>query len=159
MRQLFDTYSEEETREAGRKLASSLPDAALVAFSGDLGCGKTAFIRGMCEQFDCAAQVTSPTFTIVNDYAGTRHIAHCDLYRLGSLDDFLQIGLDELFAGDGTVLVEWAERALPILPFPRYEVGAWHGDTETHRRFEIRFVEEEDNSLLFAPAELSTGPA
>lgn len=153
MRRRFDTHSEEETRAAGRELGAALPPSAVVAFSGDLGCGKTAFIRGICESFDCAAQVNSPTFTIINEYTGTRRVTHCDLYRLGSLDDFLQIGLDEILAAEGTVLVEWAERALPLLPLPRYEVGAWHGSDEQHRRFEIRWVENSDESLLFSPAE------
>ena len=153
MRRQFDTHSEEETRAAGRELAALLPPSAVVAFSGDLGCGKTAFIRGMCEHFDCAAQVNSPTFTIINEYEGTRRVTHCDLYRLSSLDDFLQIGLDEILAAGGTVLVEWAERALPLLPVPRYEVGAWHGASEHHRRFEWRMVHNSDESFLFSPVE------
>ena len=154
MRERFETYSEEETRAAGRRLAALLPDDALVAFSGDLGCGKTAFIRGMCEHFGCERQVTSPTFTIINEYAGSRAVAHCDLYRLGSVEEMLQIGLNELFAGGGIVLIEWAERALPLLPLPRFEVAAWHGESEVQRRFEIRSVEEAHESILFAPAEL-----
>jgi tRNA threonylcarbamoyladenosine biosynthesis protein TsaE len=155
----FDSYGEEETRQAGRRLAAALPASALVAFSGDLGCGKTAFIRGMCEEFGCAGQVTSPTFTIVNEYLGTRAVTHCDLYRLDTVEEMRQIGLDECFAGAGTVLVEWAERARAILPLPRYEVAARHGDSELHRRFEIRLVETEALSILFVPAELIAGRA
>ncbi len=159
MREHLETYTEAETRAAGSRLAARLPENALVAFSGDLGCGKTAFIRGMCAHYACDQQVTSPTFTIVNEYAGSRKVTHCDLYRLGSIEEMLEIGLQELFAGDGIVLVEWAERALPLLPFPRFEVAAWHGDTEEQRRFEIRLVEEPEDSILFAPAELVTRPA
>ncbi|MFZ1731840.1 MAG: tRNA (adenosine(37)-N6)-threonylcarbamoyltransferase complex ATPase subunit type 1 TsaE [Bacteroidota bacterium] len=153
------TYSEQETREAGRRLAAVLPENALVAFSGDLGCGKTAFIRGMCEHFGCERQVTSPTFTIINEYAGSQRITHCDLYRLTSIQEMLQIGLKDLFSDGGIVLVEWAERAIPLLPFPRYEVAAWHGDTEEQRVFEQRHVDAEDNSILFEPAELFSRPS
>ncbi|MBE0643674.1 MAG: tRNA (adenosine(37)-N6)-threonylcarbamoyltransferase complex ATPase subunit type 1 TsaE [Bacteroidetes bacterium] len=154
MHERFETYSEEETRAAGRRLAARLPKDALVAFSGDLGCGKTAFIRGMCEHFGCERQVTSPTFTIINEYMGDSTVTHCDLYRLNTMEEMLQIGLQELFTGEGLVLIEWAERARPLLPFPRYEVAAWHGDREEQRRYEIRFVQEEDESILFVPAEL-----
>ncbi|MFA6235302.1 MAG: tRNA (adenosine(37)-N6)-threonylcarbamoyltransferase complex ATPase subunit type 1 TsaE [Bacteroidota bacterium] len=154
MRERFETHSETETRAAGMRLAAVLPAKALVAFSGDLGCGKTAFIRGMCEHFGCDRQVTSPTFTIINEYAGNRTVTHCDLYRLHGIEEMRQIGLHEFFSDEGIVLVEWAERALPLLPFPRYEVAAWHGDSENQRRFELRFVEEEEDSILFEPAEL-----
>jgi tRNA threonylcarbamoyladenosine biosynthesis protein TsaE len=126
----------------------------LVAFSGDLGCGKTAFIRGMCEHFGCDHQVTSPTFTIINEYVGDRSVTHCDLYRLHGIKEMRETGLHDLFGNDGIMLVEWAERALPLLPLPRYEVAAWHGDTEEHRLFQLRFVEEEDDSILFEPADL-----
>ena len=82
MHERFETHSEEETRTAGRRLAAALPPSALVAFSGDLGSGKTAFIRGMCEFFGCAAQVSSPTFALINEYEGAHRVSHCDLYRL-----------------------------------------------------------------------------
>lgn len=159
MHEHFDTHSEEETRTAGRRLAERLHAPALVAFSGDLGCGKTAFIRGMCEVFGCASQVSSPTFAIINEYDGPWRVSHCDLYRLDALADMREAGLEALFSADGVVLVEWAERARPLLPLPRYEVASWHGENETHRRFEIRLVEDEDDSILFAPVELTVGSA
>ena len=133
MQKEIRTYSETETRAAGRALARELPESAVVAFSGDLGTGKTAFIRGMCDAFDCAGQVSSPSFTIVNEYRGNRRVTHCDLYRLDTIDDMLRIGLDEVFATGGTVLVEWAERALPLLPFPRWEIAAHHGSDADQR--------------------------
>lgn len=154
MHERFDTYSEEETRAAGERLAALLPASALVAFSGDLGSGKTAFIRGMCLFFGCAGQVSSPTFALINEYDGTVPVSHCDLYRLSSLHDMREAGLEALFSSDGIVLVEWAERARTLLPLPRYEVAARHGDSPAHRRYEIRRVDDEDNSILFAPDEL-----
>jgi tRNA threonylcarbamoyladenosine biosynthesis protein TsaE len=154
MRERFETYSEEETRAAGRRLAAALPPDALVAFSGDLGGGKTAFIRGICEQLGCERQVTSPSFTIVNEYSAGGRILHCDLYRLHGIAEMREIGLDELFASGGIILVEWAERARALLPLPRYEVAVHHGEHEFQRLFEIRSVEDEDESILFEPAEL-----
>lgn len=150
------TYGEDETRRAGRMLAEQLPADALVALSGDLGTGKTAFIRGMCETFGCAEQVTSPSFTIINEYSGTRPVAHCDLYRLETVEEMLAIGLDELFASRRTVLVEWAERALPLLPLPRYEIAARHGSRPDERLIIMQQLERPENSsILFAPVELT----
>ena len=97
-------------------MAEQLPPTAVVAMSGDLGAGKTAFIRGVCEFFGCASQVSSPTFTIVHEYDGTGSIAHCDLYRLESTEEMLQIGLDQLFREERVILIEWAERAEKALP-------------------------------------------
>lgn len=158
MHERFVTQSEAETRAAGKRLAALLPEHALVAFSGDLGCGKTAFIRGMCEYFECEQQVTSPTFTLINEYSGNRHVTHCDLYRLKTIEEMLEIGLHELFSGEGIILVEWAERALPLLPLPRFEVGAWHGESEQQRRYEFLSVEEDNTSILFEPAEFLLRP-
>ncbi len=156
MRKELTTYGEEETRREGRMLAEELPGDALVAFSGDLGTGKTAFIRGMCDAFGCAAQVSSPSFTIINEYRGTREVAHCDLYRLETVNEMLAIGLDDLFASARTVLVEWAERALPLLPLPRYEIAARHGAEHDQRHIVIQRIERPDeSSILFAPAELT----
>ena len=160
MHERFETHSEEETRTAGRRLAAALPPSALVAFSGDLGSGKTAFIRGMCEFFGCAAQVSSPTFALINEYEGAHRVSHCDLYRLTLAHELREAGLEALFAAVGsarsaTVLVEWAERAAAVLPLPRYEVAARHGETAAHRRFEVRLVEDDDDSILFSPEELS----
>jgi tRNA threonylcarbamoyladenosine biosynthesis protein TsaE len=153
----IETYGEAETRAAGRQLAAALPYPALVAFSGDLGSGKTAFIRGMCEYFSCESQVSSPSFTIINEYTGTTTVLHCDLYRLSGLEDMHSAGIGDAFRREAIVLVEWAERALPLLPLPRYEVASWHGQEETQRRYRIRCVREVHESILFSPVETFTG--
>ncbi len=151
MPDMHETYSEEETRDLGRDFARTLPATVLIAFSGDLGSGKTAFIRGMCEEFGCGEQVSSPTFTIVNEYSGTRQVRHCDLYRLDSIEEMLQIGLDAQFASEATLLVEWAERALPLLPIPRYEVSSRHGGSENHRVFSVQRIETAEEASILAP--------
>ena len=80
------THSERETEAAGAALAAKLPDGAVVAMYGELGSGKTAFVRGMARGMGIGCSVSSPTFTIVNEYEGERTLIHFDMYRLGSAD-------------------------------------------------------------------------
>ena len=104
------TTSEEETSAAGAALGASLQAGAVVLLYGDLGAGKTAFVRGLAAGLGAAADdVSSPTFTIVQEYSGRVTLYHVDLYRLEEreVDD---LGLEELVLGDGVVAIEWAER-------------------------------------------------
>jgi tRNA threonylcarbamoyladenosine biosynthesis protein TsaE len=104
--------SEEETSAAGEELARSLSPGDVVLLHGELGAGKTAFVRGLARGLGAdPAEVSSPTFTLVQEYRGRVTLFHVDLYRLDEreVDD---LGLDELVAGEGVVAVEWAERWL-----------------------------------------------
>lgn len=104
------TSSEEETSAAGERLAASLQPGDVVLLYGDLGAGKTAFVRGLARGLGAPPEdVSSPTFTIVQEYHGRATLYHVDLYRLepAEVDD---LGLDELVCGDGIVAIEWAER-------------------------------------------------
>ena len=105
------TTGEEETVAAGEQLAATLSPGAVVLLYGQLGAGKTAFVRGLARGLGAAADdVSSPTFTIIQEYAGrTATLYHVDLYRLepAEVDD---LGLDELVSGEGIVAIEWAER-------------------------------------------------
>ena len=104
------TASEEETSAAGERLGASLQAGAVVLLYGDLGAGKTAFVRGLARGIGAPdEEVTSPTFTIVQEYPGRVTLYHVDLYRLEEreVDD---LGLEELVLGDGIVAIEWAER-------------------------------------------------
>ena len=109
--------SEDETRRVARELAGSLDAGSVILLSGDLGAGKTAFVRGLAEGLGIdAGEVTSPTFTLVHEYRGGRlPLVHVDLYRLdrAELDE---IGLDPDLAMQGVVAVEWAERLTRPLP-------------------------------------------
>lgn len=109
--------SEEDTRRIAAALAPSLHPGAVLLLSGDLGAGKTAFVRGLAEGLGIdPAEVTSPTFTLVHEYRGGRlPLIHVDLYRLdrADLDD---IGLDQDLAARGVTAVEWAERLSRHLP-------------------------------------------
>jgi tRNA threonylcarbamoyladenosine biosynthesis protein TsaE len=108
---IWRSSSEAETRAVAADLARQLAPGAVVLLSGDLGAGKTAFVRGLAEGLDLdPADVTSPTFTLVHEYRGGRlPLIHVDLYRLESAD-LAEIGLDDDLAAAGVVAVEWPER-------------------------------------------------
>ena len=103
------THSERETEAAGAALAAKLPDGAVVAMYGELGSGKTAFVRGMARGMGIGCRVTSPTFTIVNEYEGERTLIHFDMYRLGSADELWGIGWDDYLDRGAVCAVEWSE--------------------------------------------------
>ena len=106
----YVTDSPEETEEIGRRLSSKLPEGSVVAFTGDLGAGKTAFVRGMAKGLGISERVTSPTFTIVNEYTGGRlPLFHFDLYRLGGSDELFDIGWEDYLRRGGVCAVEWSE--------------------------------------------------
>jgi tRNA threonylcarbamoyladenosine biosynthesis protein TsaE len=113
----FMTRSEAETRAVARELATRLSAGATLLLSGDLGAGKTAFVKGLAEGLGIdPADVTSPTFTLVHEYRGGRlPLIHVDLYRLGRAD-LDEVGLDSDLALAGVVAIEWAERLMRTVP-------------------------------------------
>jgi len=109
------------------------------AFFGDLGTGKTVLVRGICAHFGCEEQVTSPTFTLINEYSGEIDIVHSDLYRLSDSREILETGLDEMMKQDRLVLIEWAEKALMLLPETRLEIIAAHSDQDDTRIYRWQY--------------------
>ena len=106
----FLSHSTQETEAIGEELAQKLR-------GGDvLGMGKTAFTRGLARGLGCRGRVTSPTFTIVNEYEGRTPLFHFDMYRLGSSDELFDIGWDDYLARGGVCAVEWSERVSDALP-------------------------------------------
>lgn len=103
------TNSESETELVGERLARHLPDGSVVAMYGELGAGKTAFVRGMARGMGLSCRVSSPTFTIVNEYEGPRTLIHFDMYRLKSADELFGIGWDDYLARGAVCAVEWSE--------------------------------------------------
>ena len=104
------TKTETETEAAGAALAKKLPAGAVVALYGDLGAGKTCFVRGLTRGLGIDARVSSPTFTIVNEYrAGARELIHFDMYRLGSADELFDIGWEDYLRRGAVCAVEWSE--------------------------------------------------
>ena len=110
MKQIFSTNSPEETEAVGVRLAAVLTPGTVIAYEGDLGAGKTAFTRGLAKGLGAKEQVTSPTYTIVNEYlSGRMPLFHFDMYRLGSADDLWDIGWEDYLERSGVCAVEWSE--------------------------------------------------
>ena len=115
----FLTNSPEETEVIGAKLAEQLTPGAVIAYRGDLGAGKTAFTRGLARGLGCTEQVTSPTYTIVNEYlSGRMPLFHFDMYRLHSADDLFDIGWDDYLERGGVCAVEWSENVAEAMEDP-----------------------------------------
>jgi tRNA threonylcarbamoyladenosine biosynthesis protein TsaE len=115
----YTTHSAEETIALGRELAPKLRNLRMVILHGDLGAGKTTFIKGIAEGLNAASQddVTSPTFTLMHEYRGPEvTLYHVDLYRIETERELATLGLDELFAEEGNlVLLEWGEKFLRLV--------------------------------------------
>lgn len=107
---IYYSNNEAETEDLGRRLAETLPDGAVVAMYGDLGAGKTAFVRGMARGLGLSCRVSSPTFTIVNEYLGERELIHFDMYRLSGADELFEIGWEDYLNRGAVCAVEWSEK-------------------------------------------------
>jgi tRNA threonylcarbamoyladenosine biosynthesis protein TsaE len=130
--EVIASSSEEDTRAAGERFAARLTAGATVLLFGDLGAGKTAFVRGLAQGLGVPAdEVTSPTFTLVQEYRGRLTLHHVDLYRLEPAE-VGDLGLDELTAGDAVVAIEWAERWRDA-PQGAWEVRLSHEGDERRR--------------------------
>ena len=107
---IFYTNAPEETEHLGARLARHLKPCTVIAYCGDLGAGKTAFTRGLAKGLGCGDMVTSPTYTIVNEYlSGKMPLFHFDMYRLHSSDDLWDIGWEDYLERGGVCAVEWSE--------------------------------------------------
>ena len=112
----FITHSPEETEAVGAALGRIVPAGTVIAYCGDLGAGKTAFTRGLARGLGCTEQVTSPTYTIVNEYlSGRAPLFHFDMYRLHSADDLWDIGWEDYLDRNGVCAVEWSENVREAL--------------------------------------------
>jgi tRNA threonylcarbamoyladenosine biosynthesis protein TsaE len=114
---MFISESAEETVAFGRKRAGAIRKGDVLALSGDLGSGKTQFVKGIVAGLGSDAAVTSPTFTLLHEYSGGRlPIYHFDFYRLEDRAAALRLGFDDYFFGDGVSLIEWADRFPDLIP-------------------------------------------
>jgi len=106
------TDSLDETRAFGEKTGKHLEPGTVLALSGDLGSGKTTFVQGLAKGLDVPNNyyITSPTYTLINEYPGRYHLFHVDLYRIENYADFDDIGLYEILRSDGVVAIEWADK-------------------------------------------------
>ncbi len=134
----FDTDGPDQTARLGRRLADYLVTGDTVLVTGDLGAGKTCFIQGLCLGLGIDEPVTSPTFTLVNEYDGRIPVAHFDLYRLDSPESVLDLGFDE-YLDAFVCLIEWGDKFPEIMPSDALAVRIGIG-SGTHRTLEIAGV-------------------
>ncbi len=130
--------SEEETRALGLEIADALEPGDIIALIGDLGTGKTALTKYIAEGLGIKEEISSPTFTIVKEYrSGRLPLYHFDVYRLGSGEELLDIGAEDMLDGDGVCVIEWADIAADVLPADSLVVKLDYGDSDDSRFAEI----------------------
>ncbi|MEI7906492.1 MAG: tRNA (adenosine(37)-N6)-threonylcarbamoyltransferase complex ATPase subunit type 1 TsaE [Bacteroidota bacterium] len=128
------THNEEETIQAGEEFSRQLTAGSVVALVGDLGSGKTRFAKGISRGLGVKENVTSPTFTIVNEHPGGRlPLYHFDCYRLRTIAELDEIGYDEYIFGSGVCVLEWADMIEPKLPKQRFDIRCALGADENER--------------------------
>ena len=106
------THSVTETQQVGQILGAAIHQAVIIALTGDLASGKTAFVQGLAKGLDVSEKyyITSPTFTLINEYPGRHPLFHVDLYRIEHASELAEIGLDEILQKNAVIAIEWAER-------------------------------------------------
>lgn len=147
----WETASVDETRSLGQTLGRLLAGGLTIGLVGPLGAGKTQLVKGIAvgNGLADADQVTSPTFTLVNEYDGRLNVYHLDAYRLGDPREFISLGFEEFISSDAVVVVEWADRVTSVMP----EDSVWIElipTGETGRRFAFRATGERSASFLAA---------
>ena len=135
----IETRSAEETQAVAAELAGELPTGAVLCLHGDLGAGKTCFVQGLARALGVRRPVGSPTFTLINEYRGSRGLAHIDLYRIRGAADAFGLGVEDyLFHYDGIVAIEWADRVAELLPEHCWHVRLEPGESgEESRRVTV----------------------
>lgn len=134
----FRSHSSEQTIARGDEFARTLEGGDVVCLKGELGAGKTHFVKGMAEAFGIDRdEVHSPTFTLINEYAGTIPLYHFDCYRMESPREAAEIGAEEYFYGNGISVIEWPECIAPLIPPDAIWVTIEIPDRES-RKFVIR---------------------
>ena len=134
---IYYTNSDKETEAVGEQFGRTVKDGTVVAMYGDLGAGKTAFVRGMARGMGITERVSSPTFTIVNEYLGDRTLIHFDMYRLGSADELFDIGWEDYLIRGGVCAVEWSENVDDVLDEDTVRIDIRRGSSDDERRITI----------------------
>ncbi|MEJ2220014.1 MAG: tRNA (adenosine(37)-N6)-threonylcarbamoyltransferase complex ATPase subunit type 1 TsaE [Desulfobacterales bacterium] len=145
------THSSTETRKLGQTLGAGIHQAVIIALTGDLGSGKTAFVQGLAKGLDVSEKyyITSPTFTLINEYPGRHPLFHVDLYRIENAPELEEIGLDEILQKDAVIAIEWAEKLSGETPEDHLELRLSIIDDNT-RRIDIFAYGHQAGNLLKA---------
>lgn len=142
------TDSVKETIAIGNKLGKLLSPGDVIFLTGELGAGKTCFVKGIAKGLGIKGRsITSPTFIIINEHKGKIPLYHIDLYRIGVIDDLRDIGMEELLYGKGVTAIEWAERIKDTLPDERMDITLKWVDDKT-RSIEIRAFGHHHKEIL-----------
>jgi tRNA threonylcarbamoyladenosine biosynthesis protein TsaE len=132
------TVGEEETKKLGKKLATVLKEGDVISLSGELGSGKTVFVKGLAEGLEAKEEVTSPSFVLLNVYPGRIKLYHFDLYRI-TAEEFWETMGGDFFYEDGVVVLEWGEKAEKLLPSSSLKVKFERGEREKERKIIFDF--------------------
>lgn len=119
---VLHTTTSEQTKAIGRAIGRLLRAGDVISLIGELGAGKTTLAQGIAEGLESTEHVTSPTFTLINEYPGRIPLYHFDVYRLASPDDMDDLGYEEYFQGPGATLIEWGDKVESLLPADRLEI-------------------------------------
>lgn len=138
----YISESYEDTQRIASEFAKTLKSGDVICMYGDLGAGKTAFVQGLAKGLGIDEHITSPTFTIVNEYMGDKPLYHFDVYRIADSDEMYEIGYGEYISGDGISVIEWPQLIEDILPEHRYdiEISKDYSKSENYRIIEITEV-------------------
>lgn len=131
------TESPEETLDWAAEFSGRLGPGDVLALVGDLGAGKTCFVQGLAEGLKVTGPVSSPTYTLVNEYSGRLPLYHMDVYRLNDPEEALDFGLNEYLYGQGVTVIEWADRLGDLLPPTVWRLYFENGEHESQRRIRI----------------------
>ena len=112
----YFSFSEEDTMRIAEEICADITGGTVIAFTGGMGMGKTAFVRGALKAFNNGSFVSSPTFSLVHDYGGTPHLYHFDMYRVTTLDDLYSTGFFDYLEDDSILFIEWSENIEDALP-------------------------------------------
>jgi len=145
------TDSVAETQSVGQILGATLKQPFIIALNGDLGSGKTAFVQGVAKGLDVSEKyyITSPTFTLINEYPGRHRLIHVDLYRIEYIAELEEIGLDEVLNRDAVIAIEWADK-LPEGSLPDHLTFQFKIISEESRKIDIFAYGHPENNLLKA---------
>ncbi|NLY71682.1 MAG: tRNA (adenosine(37)-N6)-threonylcarbamoyltransferase complex ATPase subunit type 1 TsaE [Clostridiales bacterium] len=136
----FISKNEKQTEELGLRRAEGLKADTVIALIGDLGSGKTALTKAIAKGLGIEQQVTSPTFTIIQEYSGGRlPLYHFDVYRLEDEEDMYELGYEEYFYGDGVCVIEWADQIKGLLPKNTIYINIYYGSHENERIYTIEY--------------------
>lgn len=139
----YISNSYDDTQKIAADFSKELKPGDVICMYGDLGAGKTAFVQGLAKGLGIQEPITSPTFTIVNEYSGRLMLYHFDVYRIADSDEMFEIGYDEYIDGDGVCVIEWPQLISDILPKQRYEItiSKDYNESDDYRKIKIERFE------------------